>query len=158
MKLILSLLLAFFLASCGGDKPADPNEAISPPAAEQPQVAKSEARKGIDLLTEFGVRPDFAHSINYDIVDKDKSGKPRHRVLLEVREGDMTTAVARMDALLVEQGYAKAKQSDHDGKVEQVFRKAGVPTLVLLSQSVATGPRLKQPDAVGSIHIMWNAR
>lgn len=156
MKLLFSLLLALFLTSCGGDKPADRNEVTAPPAAEQPQVAKSEARKGIDVLAEFGVRPDFAYAVNYDIVDKDKSGKPRHRVLIEVREGDMANAIARMDALLVEQGYAKTKQSDRNGKVEQVFHKAGVPTLVLLSQAVATGPKLKQPDAVGSIHIMWN--
>lgn len=156
MKLLLSLLLAFLLTSCGGDKPTARDEATAPPATEQAQVAKSEARKGIDLLAEFGVRPDFAYSVNYDIVDKDKSGKPRHRVLIEVREGDMANAVARMDALLVEKGYAKSKESDHDGKLEQVFRKAGVPTLVLLSQAAATGPKLKQPDAVGSIHIMWN--
>jgi Prokaryotic membrane lipoprotein lipid attachment site len=155
------LSIAAALAACSpgqesgkGDEAATRAPATAPTATQAPLPRE----KGIDALAGFGIKPMFPYDVAYDIVDKNDKGRARHRVLLEVTGGDINAAVASMEQQLMALDYAKAKQSDRQGKIEQVFRKKGSPTLVLLSQSAASGPKLKQPGAVGSIHVMWNVQ
>lgn len=155
-QLLVCLSLATLLTSCGGDKTDARSEATPAPAVAPSPVAAIEAAKGMDVLAKLGISPDFEHSVDYDIIDKNQAGISRHRVLIDVLAGDMPSAIERMDALLVAQGYAKQKETSNDGRVDQIFIKQGVPTMVLLMQPVDKGPKLKNPNAVGSIHIMWN--
>lgn len=166
MKRYLAIVgLATLLAACGpsqqpqtnvNDAAAEPSPEATGDLTPAPVVRK----KGVDLLTsDFGVMPDFRYAVVYDIVDKNTVGVRRHRVLLEVLgEQDIETALGKMDATLVALGYEKSKDTVTDRGHEEVFRKKGTPTLVLLAQSAASGPQLKNADAVGTIHVMWNIR
>lgn len=159
--LFLATALTVALAACGpkqdpqqqGDNAAGvgqtPTEAVA--ASPPPRV-----EKGIDVLTGMGFQPDFANAVVYDIVDKDKKGVNRHRVLLEVLEGDVVAAMDNAEASLASVGYEKAKETESDGRYDTVFTKKGAPTLVFMAQTAERGPALKNPGAVGTIHIMWN--
>lgn len=158
---ILGIMTA--LAACGPSQQAGKvdetavQETQPPPAPVAPAVQKpSDQEKGIDVLAGMGIAPNFQYAVAYDIVDRNQEGKARHRVLLEVLGGDIDDAVDRMGALLANLGYEKTKDTNNNGRHEEVFRKQGTPTLVLLAQPAVSGPPLKHGDAVGSIHIMWN--
>jgi hypothetical protein len=112
--------------------------------------------KGIDVLTGLGFKPEFAYSVVYDIVDRNNEGVNRHRVLLEPLEGDIETAMASAEATLTGEGYEKSKETESNGRHDAVFTKYGSPTLVFMAQTPERGPALKNPNAVGTIHIMWN--
>ena len=108
------------------------------------------------MLIGLGFKPDFPYAVAYDITDKNNQGINRHRVLLEVLAGDMTQAMADSETVLAAAGYAKSKETVGDGRTDAVFTKRGQPTLVFMAQTKEHGPALKNPDAVGTIHIMWN--
>jgi hypothetical protein len=161
MKRTLAILaMGLLLAACG--KPEQ--TAAVAPATDMPASATTAPAtpaavpvpKGVDELGQLDLLPPFETAVAYDIVDKDKTGKPRHRVLFEVLAPDMNAAIAQMDAHLVEKGYVKSKDGPKAGGVEQVFKKPGAPTMVLLMQAADRGPKLKNASATGSIHIMWN--
>jgi len=159
-KLVLAAAVLAFLAACGEDQGAvDGNLAIpepSPRAEAAPQQAAANATTGIDALTGLGFKPEFAYAIAYDIVDKNNEGVNRRRVLLEVLDGDIVTAMGDAEATLARAGYTKSKETSSDGRHDVVFVKNGFPTLVFMAQSPERGPALKNPGAVGTIHIMWN--
>ena len=83
-------------------------------------------------------------------------GVNRRRVLLEVLEGDIEAAMTSAEATLDKAGYSKSKESSDGGRYDAVFVKHGFPTLVFMAQTPDRGPDLKNPGAVGTIHIMWN--
>jgi hypothetical protein len=130
----------------------------APVVAARSQAASADTRKGVDLLTDAGVTFAFPNVIHYDIVDKSRRGTPRHRVLIEVLDGDFATATRQIDKSLVDLGYSKTSDANKGGRIEQVFKQKGKPTYYLLMQPEGMGPALRDPNAVGSIHIMWNAR
>lgn len=156
---ISAAVAAILAASCQqAEAPRVPSEAAPPaPEAASPQP-EAAAKKGMGVLEGWGVRLPFGHYVAYDLIDHNRVGTPRHRVLLEVTGGSMTDAVAGMEQALTAVGYAKSTETESGGRLDQVFRKAGSPTLVLRSQPAAIGPKLKQTGAVGSIHVMWNKR
>jgi hypothetical protein len=125
------------------------------PKAVRPTPAP-EGQKGVDVLARSGVVLSFPHAINYDILDQSRNGTPRHRVLVEVLDSDFATVVDEFGQSLVEQGYALAKDGSTDGRIKRTYIRKGAPTYYLLMQPVAVGPKLANPDATGSIHIMWN--
>jgi len=161
-QFFLAIAVVTVLAACGpkqevaqkGAETADESSTSAPVPATQPAPA-GEA-KGIDVLTELGFKPDFAYAVVYDIVDKNKEGVNRHRVLLEALEGDIKTAMSSAQATLATAGYEQSKETESNGRYDAVFTKQGFPTLVFMAQTPERGPALKDPSAVGTIHIMWN--
>lgn len=155
-------MAAALVAMLGACQPAEAPQAPAGPAPQTPDTSGPQPEaahdKGVSVLESWGLSIPFAHHVAYDLVDHNRVGVARHRVLLEVTGGTMDEAVAGMERSLAAIGYAKASETDVAGKLDQVFRKAGAPTLVLRSQPVAVGPKLKRADAVGSIHVMWNKR
>lgn len=154
---LLALLVAAGLSACGERQGAD--EAA--PATGAREVAPADAspgvpKKGIDVLVGLGFKPGFAYSVAYDIIDKNDAGTSRHRVLMEVLEGDVVDAMRDSEETLVRAGYAKVKEAAGDGRYDAVFTRHGLPTLVFMGQTAERGPALKTPGATGSIHIMWN--
>lgn len=159
-QLLLAMAVVAALAACGpkqdpqqGDNAAGEAKTPAEVAAESPPAS---TEKGLDVLTGMGFKPDFANAVVYDMVDKNNQGVNRHRVLLEVLEGDITAAMDDVEASLSALGYAKAKETASDGRYDAVFTKQGAPTLVFMAQTAERGPALKNPGAVGTIHIMWN--
>jgi hypothetical protein len=122
--------------------------------ATKPVLASKE--KGVDVLTDLGFKPEFAYTVVYDITDKNDAGINRHRVLLEVLEGDIDTAMTSASATLASAGYGKSRETESNGRRDVVFTKQGFPTLVFMAQTPERGPALKTPGAVGTIHVMWN--
>lgn len=158
-QFLLAAAILAGLAACGAEQNAS-RTADGPgvePAAGAAQKSPASAATGIDVLTGLGFIPDFAYATAYDIVDKNREGVNRRRVLLEVLEGDIEAAMASAQATLGKAGYSKSKESSDGGRYDAVFVKHGFPTLVLMGQSPERGPKLKNPEAVGTIHIMWNA-
>lgn len=159
-QLLLTIAVMSVLVGCGPRQDSQTDrrtakETQVPPAGAAPTRAPTE--KGIDVLTGLGFKPDFAYSVAYDLVDKNAQGVSRHRVLLEVMGDDIKSAMDDVEASLVGLGYAKSKSTEGDGRYDSVFVKRGTPTLVFMAQTAERGPALKNPDAVGTIHIMWNA-
>jgi len=157
MRISMSVAVLVLLAACGQE------QSRTSPAAEQAGSQSEQAAEapvatlaGADLLAQWGVDPGVPYSVAYDFVDRNRAGTPRHRVLIEVTGGTMDDAAAGLERSLLAGGYRKDREVRSGGKLERVFRKKGVPTLVVSSQAAGTGPKLKRPDAVGSIHLMWN--
>ena len=160
-QILLAGAVLAVLAACGADQgagQAGDKSTVEPPASTEAAAPKAPASNatGIDVLAGLGFIPDFAYAMAYDIVDKNSEDVSRHRVLLEVLEGDIGTAMASAEATLGRAGYVKSKDSSADGRHDAVFVKKGSPTLVFMAQSPDRGPDLKNPGAVGTIHIMWN--
>ena len=157
-QLLLTAAAVLVLAACGPKQ--EPEQGAQNTAQDQaPEVATpqpSRVEKGIDVLTGLGFTPDFPYSVAYDMTDKNNQGINRHRVLLEVLDGDVQQAMAASEAALSAAGYVKSKETVGDGRTDAIFSKRGQPTLVFMAQTKERGPALKDPDAVGSIHIMWN--
>lgn len=126
------------------------------PASRPGPVRAPDDRKGEDILAKAGVEFDFPHAVMYDILDTSNAGTPRHRVLVEIQGGDFATAVKALEDSLAGLGYEKIRDTNKDGRIEQVFEQAGKPAYYLLMQPAGMGPRLSGPDSAGSIHIMWN--
>jgi hypothetical protein len=145
--------------SGSGTQPQAVGNAAPPPASPvKPQrpVPAPAGQKGLDLLAEAGINLDFPHDVHYDILDTSHAGTRRHRVLLEVRDADFATVIRDFDESLEGLGYTKTTDKDTNGRVEQVYESKGKPAYYLLMQPAGMGPKLNSPDAVGSIHIMWN--
>jgi hypothetical protein len=157
-QLLLAAAILVALAACGAEQNADQaaGGTTVEPTADAAKKSSANAATGIDVLTGLGFIPDFAYGTAYDIVDKNKEGVNRRRVLLEVLEGDIEAAMASAQATLQNAGYSKSKESSDGGRYDAVFVKRGFPTLVFMGQSPERGPKLKNPEAVGTIHIMWN--
>lgn len=159
-KTAMAAALVAILAAC--QQAEAPQQAPQNPAPQAPEATGPQSDvasdKGMAVLEGWGLGIPFDHHVAYDLVDRNRLGVPRHRVLLEVTGGTLDEAVAGMERALDAIGYAKASETAAGGKLDQVFRKPGAPTLVLRSQPVAVGPKLGQADAVGSIHVMWNKR
>lgn len=159
-QFLLAVAVAAVLAACGSKQDPQQTDQTAGQAEAQAQAqaepSPSRTEKGIDVLIGMGFRPEFAYAIAYDIIDKNNQGVSRHRVLLEVLEGDVVTAMDDVEASLAGLGYVKAKETEGDGRYDTVFTKKGEPTLVFMAQTAERGPALKNPDAVGTIHIMWN--
>lgn len=160
-KIFLAAAVLTVLAACSADQAVPQNVEQSaaepaPPSETVPQQPAASAPTGIDTLTGLGFIPDFAYAMVYDIADKNKEGVNRRRVLLEVLEGDIEAAMASAEATLARAGYSKSKESSDGGRYDAVFVKQGSPTLVFMAQSPDRGPDLKNPGAVGTIHVMWN--
>jgi hypothetical protein len=160
-QIFFAVAVVAVLAACGpkqeaaqkGGETANESPASATAGAEPAPAAEV---KGIDVLTGLGFKPDFAYAVVYDIVDKNNEGVNRHRVLLEALEGDIKTAMASAEATLVKAGYEKSRETESNGRYDAVFTKQGFPTLVFMAQTPERGPALKDPGAVGTIHIMWN--
>ncbi len=167
-KLPACLILALLVSACGNNAPLAGNAAgetsatapkaqIAAPEESGPRTAPEED-SGAEFLVGQGVAMEFPHEIGYDILDTSRNGTPRHRVLVEVLGGDFAKESADFVASLEKIGYRKASESTNGQRIEQVQVQEGKPTYYLLMQPVGSGPKLKNPDAVGSIHIMWNKR
>lgn len=167
-RFFASLAMAMFLAACGQGgheqqsgasttSTPEPAPPTTPPVKAPPRAAP-EGEKGVDLLAGNGIALDFPHEINYDIIDTSRNGTPRHRVLVEVLGGDFPAVVQQFTATLAGTGYRKGSEKNDVQRIEQVYVKRDQPTLYLLMQPAGTGPKLKNPDSTGSIHIMWNKR
>ena len=159
-QIFFAAAVAAVLAACGADQDATQNNdktrnESSESSATDVRSAPTE-EKGIDVLTGLGFTPDFAYAVVYDIIDKNNEGVNRHRVLLEALEGNIENAMTNAEATLVNAGYEKSKETMNDGRHDAVFIKHGFPTLVFMAQSPERGPPLKNPGAVGTIHIMLN--
>lgn len=160
-QLLLAAAVLAVLAACGAEQGAhqagDRSTVEPAPSADATaQKPSANAATGIDVLTGLGFIPDFAYATVYDIVDKNNQGVNRRRVLLEVLEGDIEAAMTSAEATLDKAGYSKSKESSDGGRYDAVFVKHGFPTLVFMAQTPDRGPDLKNPGAVGTIHIMWN--
>ena len=160
-QFILAAAVVTILAGCGADQEAAKNsvkatDESSVSSATDAQPMLNDQAKGIDVLTGLGFTPDFAYAVVYDIVDKNNEGVNRHRVLLEALEGNIETAMTNAEATLAKAGYKRSKETVSDGRQDAVFIKHGLPTLVFMAQAPERGPALKNPGAVGTIHIMWN--
>lgn len=167
-KLLACVTLALLVSACSNDAP--PPQANAPDSAAIPAPgpdaqAATERRgpraapaddTGAEFLAEQGVVLQFPHRINYDILDTSRNGTSRHRVLVEVLGGDFVQTTADFTSSLEKIGYRKASESTDGQRIEQTFVQEGKPTYYLLMQPAGTGPQLGNPDAVGSIHIMWN--
>lgn len=166
---ILAALLV--LAALGGCKQSQPTPATQ--AAESPAPAQSEPEPlqpsprpvaaetgdtGMEMLLQRGIEVPFAHGVNYDIKDVSKNGTPRRRILLEVLAPDFQQAATAFTDLLEAGGYTLASEEGVAGKQQKTYVREGSPTYYLLIQDVANGPRLNDPGAVGSVHVMWNDR
>lgn len=163
-RLFLCIVAAGLLAACNGGKDdargagspsAVASQAVAPPTRPAPAP---EGQKGVEVLTGNGIELTFPHAINYDILDVSKNGTPRQRVLVEVLGGDFGVVAEQFAQLLVDQGYAMASDRTTGGRIERIYTQKGKPTYYLLMQPVGIGPKLGNPDATGSIHIMWNRR
>lgn len=160
-QLVLAVAMLAVLAACGSEEGANQagDKSTVQPAASADAAAQkvpASAATGIDVLIELGFIPEFAYATVYDIVDKNNQGVNRRRVLLEVLEGDVASAMTSAETTLAKAGYAKSKESSDGGRYDAVFVKHGSPTLVFMAQSPDRGPKLKTPGAVGTIHVMWN--
>lgn len=169
-KLLASITLALLVSACSNDTPplesSTPDSAAAPAQKNEgeglaeirgPQVAP-EGDTGTEFLASQGVALEFPHQINYDILDMSRNGTPRHRVLVEVLGGDFAQASAGFSSSLEKIGYRKAGETIDGQRIEQTFVQEGKPTYYLLIQPAGSGPQLGNPDAVGSIHIMWNKK
>lgn len=168
MKHVLACATALvILAGCGkepqlqpadAELPAPPADAASKTASKpRPRpVAAPEGERGMEDLASRGIELDFPHSTLYDIIDISGGGVRRHRVLIEVEQGDFLSAVQKLGDSLVATGYIKAADTNKSGRIDQVFGKTGQPAFYLLAQPAGMGPKLMKPESVGSIHIMWN--
>jgi len=169
-KLPVSLILVLLVSACSNDTSPTPSNTAADETVAAAQEAPSsvpeksgpraapEGETGAELLASQGVVMEFPHEIGYDIMDTSRNGTPRHRVLVEVLGGDFAKQSADFAAALEKIGYRKASESVDGERVEQVQVQEGKPTYYLLMQPAGSGPKLKNPDAVGSIHIMWNKR
>jgi hypothetical protein len=159
---VFTIVASALLLGCGrSDETGSAETSTTPtekPIAAASHVRPLDKRKGADILAAAGVNFGFPHVFHYDIMDKSRSGTPRHRVLVEVLGEDFETAARDFDASLVALGYKKISDANNNGRIEQVFSRKGKPTYYLLMQPKGRGPALRDPDAVGSIHVMWNAR
>lgn len=160
-QFFLAAAVVAVLAACGADQDATQNNdkttsESSVSSATDTQSMPNDEAKGIDVLTGLGFTPDFAYAVVYDIVDKNNEGVNRHRVLLEALEGNIEPAMTNAEATLAKAGYEKSKETVSDGRHDAVFIRHGYPTLVFMAQTPERGPALKNPGAVGTIHIMWN--
>jgi hypothetical protein len=157
-KFVLLMAMMTVVAACNSSQDEAGETAIGPDqskaAAIKPALASKE--KGVDVLTSLGFKPEFAYTVVYDINDKNDAGVNRHRVLLEVLEGDIDTAMTSASATLASAGYGKSRETESNGRRDVVFTKQGFPTLVFMAQTPERGPALKTPGAVGTIHVMWN--
>ncbi|QOW21676.1 hypothetical protein [Novilysobacter avium] len=162
--------LTMLLSACGGsgNNPVE-TSSVAAPASGEPSGLQSDSTskrmrpkaaadgdKGVDKLVAMGLVLDFPHAINYDIIDESRNGTIRHRVLVEVLGADFPAAVQQFDDSIVALGYARKDGVDEGGKSKSTYVKKGVASLYILAQPVDVGPDLKNPDALGSIHIMWN--
>lgn len=164
------ILTACLIAACNGERddvPVTPASevAVQPtqgpiPAAQQPAKAKPvpapEGQKGADMLTAAGVILPFPHGVLYDILDTSSAGTPRHRVLYEVRTTAFPEAVKEVGNTLASRGYRKVDDRKDGDRIQQVFQADGKPTYYLILQPAGMGPKLTDPAATGSIHVMWN--
>jgi hypothetical protein len=174
MKQYMHLLFAVgLLAGCDAqhaEQAATPDAtqaATSETSASQPESAEPtpskpvtapDGQKGVDLLAAAGVDLAFSHAINYDILDVSRNGTPRHRVLVEVLGDNFMGTVKQFDQVLAGLGYTVASNREEGGRIDRIYTSAGKPTYYLLMQAVGAGPKLGNPDATGSLHIMWNVR
>jgi long-subunit fatty acid transport protein len=151
-------VVAIVLSACSKERGADEaGPAAAGTAETSPTEVPSRApEKGIDVLVGLGFKPGYPYSVAYDIIDKNDAGTSRHRVLLEVLDGDIVDAMRDSEETLIRAGYAKAKETGSDGRYDAIFTRHGWPTLVFMGQTAERGPPLKTPGAVGTIHIMWN--
>lgn len=163
MRLIACVIVLLLGSACSRTETGTSQDASAAatgaPAVdvEQP-MEKLQAQSGVQLLEQEGITFDFPHAINYDIVDKNRRGTPRHRVLVEARGGDFDKIARGFTTSLAHMGYKKKKESNAGGRIRATYAAKGRPTLYLRMQPLAIGPKLKSKDAVGSIHVMWNAR
>jgi len=162
MRALACVIILMLGSACSRTNEEVP-PAVSPtPSTVDEKVATeaktTDTRTGASLLEVEGITFDFPHAINYDIIDKSPSGKPRHRVLVEMRGGDFDAVMHDFTTSLVHMGYKKKKSDNSNGRISEIYAAKGRPTLYLRMQPLAIGPKLKSADAVGSIHVMWNAR
>ena len=160
-RLYCIFFLSFLLAGCEKPQPVatGPTPAPAPEVQEQQKpepVAAEAGDTGMEILLQRGIEVPFDHEVNYDIKDVSKNGTPRRRVLIEILAPDFPQAVSSFTGVLETGGYVVASDEGVPGKQQKTYVKEGAPTYYLLIQDVANGPRLNNPEAVGSIHVMWN--
>lgn len=164
-KTVLCIAFVAFLSACGGDQapaPKTTGDEAAAPALKSPQrprpIPAPEDEQGVDILISEGIEFKFPHLVRYDILDTSRSGTRRHRVLVEVRKGDFNAVAQQFSRSMVDLGYAKSKDVNKSGRIEQVFKQKGKPTYYLLMQPAGMGPKLRDKASVGTIHVMWNIK
>ena len=168
-KLPACLVLGLLMSACNSEAPSVPagtaDQAETSTQEVKNDVAEATGPRtapdgdtGAGFLASQGVALEFPHEINYDILDTSRNGTVRHRVLVEVLGDDFARESENFETSLEKIGYRRASESLDGQRVEQVYVQEGKPTFYLLMQPAGSGPELKNPDAAGSIHIMWNKR
>jgi hypothetical protein len=164
-KIVFCIAFVALLSACGGDQTPEPKirgHEAAPSGSKSPSrprpIPAPEDEQGVDILISEGIEFKFPHLVRYDILDTSRSGTRRHRVLIEVRKGDFNTVAQQFSQSMIDLGYARSKNVNKGGRIEQVFKRKGKPTHYLLMQPAGMGPRLRDKDSVGTIHVMWNIK
>lgn len=164
-KIVMMVVIPLALAACSKPVEVVPPDSAPPvqqqaePEAARPNpVAAAVGDTGMDILASRGLEVTFPYAVNYDIKDVSKNGTPRRRVLLEILDGSFEDSAAAFEAILAGNGYSLTDSASTPGKLQRTYVKEGNPTYYLLMQSRESGPALSNPDAVGSVHVMWNDR
>lgn len=127
----------------------------STPAPGRPIPAPAD-NLGVDALAAAGVTFEFPHRVLYDILDASNSGKERHRVLVEISDGELKQVAESFGQSLEALGYRSESDKESGGRIDRVYSADGKPTYYLIMQPAGMGPKLSGPDSTGSLHIMWN--
>lgn len=127
----------------------------SAPAPNRP-VPAPPGNRGLDALAEAGVKFNFPHQVLYDILDVSGSGKQRHRVLVEIRDGELKHVADDFGQSLESLDYKKESDKEHNGRIDRVYTAHGKPAYYLIMQPAGMGPKLSGEESTGSLHIMWN--
>lgn len=167
-NIVLCIAIAAVTAACGQQE-SPIQQSPTPSAASQPAEKSAEQvpapgkpipaptdEQGVDAMSAAGVEFDFPHQVLYDILDVSDNGTLRHRVLVEIRIGEFKQVAGQFTRSLEALGYRKKSSKGNGGRIDSVFVADGKPTYYLLMQPAGMGPKLRQPDSTGSIHIMWN--
>lgn len=161
-------LAAAMIAACSKQEtpvPEGPSgEQAAPPAVRAPAsdpapglpVPAPDDNRGMDVLAAAGVKFDFPHQVLYDILDVSNSGKRRHRVLLEIRVGELKQVADEFGQSLEALGYKEESDKESGGRIDRVYSMKDKPTYYLIMQPAGMGPKLSGKDSTGSLHIMWN--
>lgn len=161
-RILVPAAFSLFLVACGSQESQTPVSAQTPASAvaeaRPAPVAADPADLGIDILAGRNIEIPFSHAVNYDIRDVSRSGTPRRRVLVEILDGDFEVAAEQFGESLVSRGYSLSEEERGEGMIQRTFVKEGESTYYLLMHVAGVGPELRDAEAVGSIHIMWNDR
>ena len=103
-----------------------------------------------------GIRLDFPFHFRGDRIFKNKKGKVRRRVTVEVLEGDVKSAFDRASRALVEAGYKPkgSRKGDPATKQSQAFTKKG-KSAISLASNVKVGKKPANPNALGLVSFEW---